>query len=266
MTSLAAMHDWLRDLDPARLSRPELYGLIADLERLRSRVDERLLTAKASIDALADTGADAATVGRAMGRRSMRQAKHDQSVARTLTELPALADSLAEGRVNVEHASIISRATSEVDLDVAAELVPMAESLPADLFARKAREFVGRHTDQAAARERHERQRRRRAGWHTVHGDGTVEIHARSTRRPVSRCWPPGTAAPTRCGVTTAAGADLPTMSAPRSSAALMRSPPSSPKSRPGRRRRNRSIRSTSSGTSVRDRSPGSTAIRFPTT
>ena len=54
MTDLAGMHDGLRELDPQPLSRPELYDRIADLERLRSRVDERLMAHKATLDSLGD--------------------------------------------------------------------------------------------------------------------------------------------------------------------------------------------------------------------
>ena len=46
-------HQALKELDPRPLSRPELCDLITDLERLRSRVDERLMAAKAALDSLA---------------------------------------------------------------------------------------------------------------------------------------------------------------------------------------------------------------------
>jgi len=81
MVNLAGMHDGLRELDPQPLSRPELYDRIADLERLRSRVDERLMAHKATLDSLGDTGADSAVVGRSVGRRSERQAKKDMVTA-----------------------------------------------------------------------------------------------------------------------------------------------------------------------------------------
>ena len=179
MSSLAGVHQVLKDVDPRPLSRRELYGLISDLEKLRSRVDERLMAAKAALDSLGDTGADSAVVGRSVGRRSERQAKKDRVTARGLAEMPTLAAGLAEGRLNVEHAAIVAAAAEEVTPEVAAELVPLAESIPADLFARKARAFVGRHTMAADAEARHRRQRERRGGWHKVHGDGSVEIHAR---------------------------------------------------------------------------------------
>ncbi|MEM8708518.1 MAG: DUF222 domain-containing protein, partial [Actinomycetota bacterium] len=130
-------------------------------------------------------------VGRSVGRRSERQAKKDMVTARGLAEMPSLAESLAEGRLNVEHAAIVADAAEQVTPEIAAELVPLAESVPADLFARKAREFVGRHTS-AEAEERHARQRARRAGWHKTHGDGSVEIHARfdkATGEQVLAAW-----------------------------------------------------------------------------
>lgn len=172
-------HQALRRIDPNPMSRPELCELITDLERLRSRVDERLMAAKATLDSLGDSGADSSAVGRSLGRRSERQAKRDTATARGLAEMPALAESLAEGRLNVEHAAIVADAAEQVSPDVAAELISVAESMPADRFAREAREFVGRHTSAADAEKRHRRQRDRRAAWHKVHGDGSVEIHGR---------------------------------------------------------------------------------------
>ncbi len=192
MVDLAGMHDGLRELDPQPLSRPELYDRIADLERLRSRVDERLMAHKATLDSLGDAGADSAVVGRSVGRRSERQAKKDMVTAPGLAEMPALAESLAEGRLNVEHAAIVADAAEHVTPKVAEALVKTAEAMPADLFARKAREFVGKHTSAAEAEERHAKQRTRRAGWHTTHGDGSVEIHARfdnATGEQVLAAW-----------------------------------------------------------------------------
>lgn len=192
MTSLAGVHERLKGIDPQPLSRPELCDLITDLERLRSRVDERLMAAKAALDSLGDSGADSSVVGRSLGRRSERQAKRDTVTARGLADMPALAESLAEGRVNVEHAAIVADAAEHVTPDVAAELIGVAESMPADLFARRAREFVGRHTTAADAEKRHARQRERRAAWHKVQGDGAVEIHGRfdkATGEQILAAW-----------------------------------------------------------------------------
>ena len=119
MVDLAGMHDGLRELDPQLLSRPELYDRIADLERLRSRVDERLMAHKATLDSLGDAGADSAVVGRSVGRRSERQAKKDMVTARGLAEMPALTESLAEGRLNVEHAAIVADAAEHLTPKVA---------------------------------------------------------------------------------------------------------------------------------------------------
>ena len=127
---MAEAHEAVKGLDPHPLSRRELYGLISDLGKLRSRVDERLLQAKVALDSLGDTGADSAVVGRSVGRRSERQAKKDKVTARGLAEMPTLADGLAEGRLNVEHAAIIADVAEQVTPDVAAELVPFGRSDP----------------------------------------------------------------------------------------------------------------------------------------
>lgn len=147
---------------------------------------------KATLDSLGDAGADSAVVGRSVGRRSERQAKKDMVTARGLAEMPALAESLAEGRLNVEHAAIVADAAEQVTPEVAEALVKTAEAMPADLFARKAREFVGKHTSATETEERHAKQRARRAGWHKTHGDGSVEIHARfdkATGEQVLAAW-----------------------------------------------------------------------------
>ena len=179
-------------LDPRPLSRPELYDLIADLERLRCRVDERLMAAKAALDLLGDSGADSSVVGRSVGRRTERQAKKDTVTARGLVQMPLVADSLAEGRMNVDHAATIADAAEQVTPEIAQQLVDMAESMPADRFAQKAREFIAEHTSARQAEERHAKQRANRAGWHKTHGDGSVEIHARfdkATGEQVMAAW-----------------------------------------------------------------------------
>jgi hypothetical protein len=81
MVDLASVHEGLKGIDPRPLSRRELYSLISDLERVRSRVNERLMAAKAALDSLGDAGADSAVVGRSVGRRSERQAKKDMVTA-----------------------------------------------------------------------------------------------------------------------------------------------------------------------------------------
>ena len=225
MVTLAGVHEALKAVDPHPLSRHELYGLISDLEKLRSRVDERLMAAKAALDSLGDTGADSAVVGRSVGRRSERQAKKDRVTARGLAEMPTLADGLAEGRLNVEHAAIVAAAAEETSPEVAAELVPLAESIPADLFARKAREFVGRHTSAAEAEERHRRQRQRGLDGTRSTVMGQSRSMPGSTKPPAKRCGPPADAASTSSGETTADATEAPTTSVRTRSVRPTRSP-----------------------------------------
>ena len=192
MESLAGVHEVLRGVDPRPLSRPELCDLISELERVRCRVDERLMAAKAALDLLGDSGADSSVVGRSVGRRTERQAKKDTATAHGLVQMPLVAESLAEGRINVDHAATIADAAEQVTPQVAQELVTIAESMPADRFLQEAREFIAQHTSAKEAEERHARQRANRAGWHKTHGDGSVEIHARfdkATGEQVLSAW-----------------------------------------------------------------------------
>ena len=171
MVELASVHEAVKALDPHPLSRPELCGRITDLERLRSRIDERLMAHKEALDALGDAGADASMVGRSLARRSERPAKRDMITARGLAEMPQLATSLAEGQLNVEHAAIVADAAEQVTPEVAAELVTTAESMPADIFAtRGCREcgatidrYHAHHENRTGHERREHKQRRRRA-------------------------------------------------------------------------------------------------------
>ena len=147
---------------------------------------------KAVLDSLGDAGAESAVVGRCVGRRGERQAKTDMVTARGLAKMPALAESLAEGRLNVEHAVIVAETAEQVTPEIAQELVKTAEAMPADRFAQRARRFVAEHTTAAGAKERHAKQRANRVGWHTTHGDESVEIHARfdnATGEQVPSAW-----------------------------------------------------------------------------
>jgi len=175
---LTAANNELRGLDPRPLSRPELVDAIAALDRLIARAEERRLACLAAIDALGDRGADAATVGRSLSRRSDRRAKKDAEVAGRMAEMPAVAGKLASGEITTEHATACADAASRVTNEEADSLAEMAAAMPADLFSKKAREWAGRHESAAAADQRHRQQRRQREASHWTAGDGMVHLHA----------------------------------------------------------------------------------------
>ena len=142
--------------------------------------------------------------------------------ARGLAEMPALAESLAEGRLNVEHAAIVADAAEQVTPEVAEALVKTAEAMPADLFARKAREFVGKHTSATETEERHASSEPvERAGTRPMATARSRSTHG-STKPPANRSSPRGDDAPTACGTKTAAATAPPTTDAPMPNAGQM--------------------------------------------
>ena len=74
----------LEAFDPRPLSRPELADALAAHDRLIARAEANRLALLAAVDALGDRGADAATMGRSVSRRSERRAKSDAKVASAL--------------------------------------------------------------------------------------------------------------------------------------------------------------------------------------
>ncbi len=163
----------LRHRRPADATR---HGLIAEIELLsaaQSALDAYRCRVVAAIDNLGDKGLDAAEVLRSVGRVSGRAAARMSSTAARMRELPATAEALASGAITSGHADVIADAAGRVGASPAdTELVAMACAAPADLFTKRAREWVaGRETDDDASK-RHERHRRNRSVKSWIGRDG----------------------------------------------------------------------------------------------
>jgi len=140
-------------------------GLIAEIEMLaaaQSAIDAYRHRVVVAIDALADQGLDATEVLRSVARMSSRAAGRVAKSAAALTELPRCTAALAAGEITSEHANVLADAGTHVDsalVDV--ELIEVARSSPADLFARRAREWIsanhGINDSESAQARRHTR-------------------------------------------------------------------------------------------------------------
>lgn len=164
--------------DVTVLSRPELVDLLDGLVRRRSGLDAQILSVKAALASLDDTGSDAVTAGRSVGRQSLGAAKRDAATATAVAEMPAVGDALAAGRINLEHATTLARAAEKTTPAQAEELLATAEAMPADLFGRKAQQWIGQHTTAEQAASRRMKQRRQREAWWTTKPDGMTHLHA----------------------------------------------------------------------------------------
>lgn len=175
----ATLHDEIDGLTLGDKSRSELRRLLSELHRVVSRATEARLSVLAELDSLDDDGPDAASEARAATGCSARAAKRDAATAETLREMPAAAESLAAGQITIEHAERLADAARETSPEDAAELIDVAEQVPADLFARRASRWLGARRSADDAEERHQRQRRDRelAVWNEAGGTGSLVIH-----------------------------------------------------------------------------------------
>ena len=129
------------------LDRDALVGRIEELRLLRSAVSAYEARVVRAIDALDDDGLDGRGVLRSAGRMAGKTAHRAASIAHALTDLPQVAASLEAGRITAEHAASLVRAAEEIDpQSVDAELVGLAESGPADIAAKRIREWVTERT------------------------------------------------------------------------------------------------------------------------
>ncbi|MEM9467523.1 MAG: DUF222 domain-containing protein [Actinomycetota bacterium] len=157
-----AVHDELDGVDLRACLRPELRQLLAEYHRIETHAGQRRLAVMAAIDALEDDGLPAAAESRAATHRSSRAADRDAETATVLATLPGAADSLAAGAITLEHAERLSTLVQETSAEQVAELIPLAEQIPADLFRTKSNRWLSNRRSRAAIEEQHRRQRAER--------------------------------------------------------------------------------------------------------
>ncbi len=150
----------LSNLLPVGPSRPELIATLAECHRLAKHSEERCLAYTAAIDALDDHGADAATVTRDLTHRSARQAKQVADTATQLASMPLMAAALARGEIGTEHVVAAANAAKQVSPEEADQLVDDAVAVPADLFLKRTRQWIGQHETGDEIEDRYQRHAR----------------------------------------------------------------------------------------------------------
>ncbi|NIR40548.1 MAG: hypothetical protein GWN79_23105, partial [Actinobacteria bacterium] len=161
-----------------QLSRAAVGDRMAAGRRLQAALTAWMGRLSCHADGLGDGGLDGAGMLRVEARMSSTAATAASRTATVLEELPSAAASLAAGRITAEHARTLVHAAEKVATGkVDAELVAVAEAAPADLFARRAREWVGRNQDPESVADDHDRARRQRNGSLRVRRDGVRVLH-----------------------------------------------------------------------------------------
>ena len=173
-------HNQLDELVVSGRSRPELELGIGELSRLEAHVVERRLAFTAAIDSLNDGGVSGADINRSRGRRSKKASRQAAETAEKLTEMPRVRAALARGEINQEHADAAAAAATRTSSETADnELSGLAKAQPADMFAKKARDWAAAKESLAAVAKRYERQRRLRECSTWTDGDGMLCLYAR---------------------------------------------------------------------------------------
>lgn len=125
------------------------------------------------IDDLGDNGVAAVAVNRQVSGPSQRKAEREADTAQKLGAMPQAADALAHGQISIEHADTLARVAERTSPEhVDADLVEPAEAAPADLFAKRASSWAGKHesTAKAEARDATQRAERELVTWHVAAG------------------------------------------------------------------------------------------------
>lgn len=146
---------------------PSRAGLVAEIEALSAAqcaIDSYRHRLVAAIDSLPDKGIDGAEVLRMVGRGTSRDAHRVARSAKLLAKLPSSSDALAGGAITSHHADVLADASKRVEPGlVDSELLEIAVSLGADLFAKRAREWVADHESSTNTKKRQKLQRDRRS-------------------------------------------------------------------------------------------------------
>jgi len=161
---LSTLPEHLRSRMPPDPTRCGLAAEMKALSAAQCAIDSyrhRLVTA---INALPDNGIDGAEVLRMVGRGSSRAAYRVARSAKLLEKLPATSGALAGGTITSHHADVLADASKRVDPGlVDSELLVVALSLGADMFDKKAREWIADHESPDTTKKRRRLQHERRS-------------------------------------------------------------------------------------------------------
>ena len=144
------------------LCRDDLEAALGALSRLRAAVDACEARLAAEIDRLDDFGNDAAGVLRQQSGCSLANAKRAAERARSLTEMPNVADALREGRITAEHADALiggAAIAGAAAVDSSAHLLDTAALSPVERTRRSVGEWVRKQRAGMNGEELYRRQR-----------------------------------------------------------------------------------------------------------
>jgi len=173
------------------MSRSALELLVGELSSLESAVAARRLDVLAAIDRLGDGGLDSVTVSRTRGKASARRAKQSSATAKKLAAMPETRRKLADGAISVEHADAAADAAERVGDAAKADdaLSGSAGDQPADMFAKRAREWAENNRPDAGADECTRQRRNRHLRTFVAKEDGSFGLVGTTDRAEGRELW-----------------------------------------------------------------------------
>ena len=163
------------------LCRDDLEAALGALSRLRAAVDSCEARIAAEIDRLNDFGKDAAGVLRQQSGCSFANAKRAAERARSLTEMPNVADALSEGRITAEHADALiggAAIAGAASVDSSEHLLDTAAMSPVERTRRAVGDWVRKQRAGINGEELHRRQRALRSLSMTQTAEGMLKATA----------------------------------------------------------------------------------------
>ena len=155
----------LRTIKPGSLSLSDLEELAAALGRVKNLVSW-LLCETTRVVSEVKTDLDAVDMLKTSVRLSGKEAKQLSKVGKALPEMPNAARNLAKGEITLHHAASLTSAAEECGAEVVdnnRDLLKQAANVEVDRFARLAREFASKHSEDRGESKLDRQRRQRRA-------------------------------------------------------------------------------------------------------
>ena len=155
----------LRTIKPSSLRLSDLEELAPALGLVKNLVSW-LLCETTRVVSEAKTDLDAVDMLKKSVRLSGKEAKQLSRVGKALPEMPNAARGLAEGEITLNHAASLTSAAEECGaeaVDSDGDLLKQAANVEVDRFARLAREFASKHSEERGESSLDRQRRRRRA-------------------------------------------------------------------------------------------------------
>ncbi|MEM9519725.1 MAG: DUF222 domain-containing protein [Actinomycetota bacterium] len=177
---LAGLIPAIQTIDVDHLTRPLLEAAIEELQMVESAAVAKRLAAMGALDSLNDGGLPSDSIARSKGKASSTKAKRDKATATILGNMPKTAQKLANGAITPEHAAAAAGAADQTgDPAAADEALFEKTNMPADLFAKRAKDWANANEPADELERRAQRQRRnRKVAFGRSKEDGSWSLYA----------------------------------------------------------------------------------------